>query len=57
MHNRGPDVINELLADKLLAIVDRIENFTDRQRRRGVLADEAEALLELGRNRIFEQNR
>src|SRR5256885_4994413 len=54
MYNRGPNVIDELLLDELLAIVDRIDNFTDRQRRRGVLADKAQAFLKLRGNRVFE---
>src|SRR6266852_2174751 len=54
MHNRGPDVVNELLLDELLAIVDRIEDFADRYRRGGVPADEAQTFLQLSRNRIFQ---
>ncbi len=41
MHNRGPNVVNELLLDELLAIVNRVENFTHRQRSSSVLPDEA----------------
>src|SRR6266436_1594259 len=54
MHNRRPDIVNELLLDELLAIVDRIEDFADRYRRSGVPADEAQTFLQLSRNRIFE---
>ena len=54
VYNRGPNVIDELLLDELLAIVDRIEDFPNSQRRRGVLADEAKAFLQLCRNRVFE---
>ena len=54
MHHGGPDVINELFLDELLAIINGIEDFTDGQRCRGVLPDEAEAFLHLRRNRIFE---
>src|SRR5260370_3293818 len=54
MHNRRPDVVDELLLNELLAIVDRIENLADRYWRSGVLADEAQTFLQLGRNRIFE---
>src|SRR5260370_24310706 len=41
MHNRGPDVVNELLLYGLLSIVDRIEDFADRYRRSGLPAEEA----------------
>ena len=54
MHNCDPDVINELLLNKLLAIVDRIEDLADRDRRSGVLANEAQTFLQLRRNRVFE---
>ena len=45
VHHRRPDVVDELLLDQLLAVVDRVEDLADRERRRRVLADEAEAFL------------
>ena len=54
MHNRGPDVINELFLDELLTIVDRVEDLADRDRRSGVPADEAQTLLQFGGNGIFK---
>src|ERR1700676_1226060 len=54
MHNRGPNVINELLLDELLAIVNRVENFTHRQRSSSVLPNQTKTFLQLRRNRIFE---
>jgi hypothetical protein len=54
MHNRGPDVIDELLLDQLLAIENGIENFADGERRGGVLTDETKTFLQLRRNRIFK---
>ena len=54
MHDRGSNVVDELLLNQQLAIVNRVENLTHRQGNRGVLADKAKALLQLRRNGIFE---
>ena len=54
VHDRGADVVDELLLDQLLAVVDRVEHLADRERRRRVLADQPEALLVLGRRRVLQ---
>src|SRR5882724_2457366 len=54
MHHSSPDVVDELFLDKLLAIVNGIEDFTHGQRRGGVLTNQAEAFLQLCRNWILE---
>ena len=54
VHNGGPNVIDQLLLDKLLAIINGVEYFADGQWRSGVLADKPEALLQLRGNRILE---
>src|ERR1700730_2135028 len=54
MHDRRPDVVNELFLDELMAIVNGIEDFTYGERRSGVLTNKTEALLQLGRCWIFE---
>ncbi len=38
---------------RLVAIIDAVEDFADGNRRRRVLPDRAESLLELGRDRVF----
>lgn len=53
VHDGGADIVDQLFLDQLLAIVDAVEHFTDRERRGGVLADDPEALLQFGRRRIF----
>ena len=53
VHDRRPDVVDQLLADQLLAVVNRREHLAHRQRRRRVLPDQAEALLQLGRDRVL----
>ena len=53
VHDRRADVVDELLLDELLAVVDAVEDLADRDRRRGVLADQAEALLQLGGHRVL----
>ena len=42
-HGRA-DIVDQLLLDQLLAVPDRVEDLADRERRRGVLADQAESL-------------
>src|SRR5258708_32388410 len=54
VHNGGPNVIDQLLLDKLLAIINGVEYFADGQWRSGVLTDKPEALLQLRGNRILE---
>ena len=53
VHDRRADVVDQLLADQLLAVVDRREHLADRERRRRVLPDQPEALLQLGRHRVL----
>ena len=53
MHHGRADIVDQLLLDQLLAVPDRIEHFADGQRRRGVLADQAEAGLVFRRHRIL----
>jgi hypothetical protein len=43
VHDRRADVVDQLLADQLLAVVNRREHLAHRQRRGRVLADQAEA--------------
>src|SRR5713226_5687180 len=54
VHNGGPNVIDQLLLDKLLAIMNGVEDFTHGERCGGVLTDEAEASLQLCGNGILE---
>src|SRR5260370_38748142 len=55
VHDCGPDVIDELLLNELMAIVDRVEDFADRDGRRRVLPDQSERFLGLGFRWILEQ--
>ena len=48
------DVVDQLLCDQLLAVPDRIEDLADRDRGGGVLTDDPEGFLVLGRRRILE---
>src|SRR5207244_11478473 len=54
MHDRRANVIDQLLANQLLAIKDGVEDFADRKRRYRMLANQAKALLHLCRHGIFE---
>ena len=54
VHDGHADVVDQLLFDQLRAVVDRVEHFADRDRRRRVLADGAERRLVLRRDRILE---
>ena len=54
MNHRRTDVVDELFLDELLAVVNRIEDLTHGERRRGVLADDPEALLQLCRHGILQ---
>lgn len=53
MGDRGADIIDELFFNKLLAVPDAVEDFTDGNRGHRVLTDQSETLLVLGRRRIF----
>ena len=53
VHDGRADVVDQLVLDQVLAVPDRVEHLADRQRRRGVLADQAERLLVLGRRRVL----
>ena len=53
VRDRRPDVVDQLLLDQRVAIVDRVEDLSNRDRRRRVLPDDAKRPLDLGRNRIF----
>ena len=48
------EVINELLAYELFRIPDGVEYLAHSKRRGSVLADEAKAILQLRRNRVFQ---
>ena len=54
MHHRCPDVINQLLLNELLAVINRVEHLAHRNRRRRVLPDQPETLLQLRRSRILQ---
>src|SRR5215467_4701434 len=54
MHDRGTNVVDELLLNQLLAIEDRIENLAYRKRCRSVTADQTKTLLHLRRSGVFE---
>ncbi len=53
VHDRGAHVVDELLGDQLLHVPDRGEHLAGRDRRGGVLPDQAERVLVLGRRRIL----
>ena len=54
VNDRVPDVIDQLLLDEQLAVENRVEYLADGDGCGGVLADQAEALLELGRRGVFD---
>ena len=54
VNHGGADVVDQLLLNELAAVVNRIEHLADGERCRRVLADQPEALLVLGRSRVFE---
>ena len=51
--DRGANEVDQLLGDQGLAVVDRIENFANRNRRHRVLADQPEAFLVLRRRWVL----
>ena len=53
MGNGGANVVDKLLFNQLFAIPDAVKDFPHRNRRDGVLADQAEARLVFSRRRIF----
>jgi hypothetical protein len=52
--HRGADVVDELVLDQVLAVPDGVEHLAHGQRRGGVLADQAEGLLVLGRRGVLD---
>ena len=52
--HRGADVVDQLVLDQLLAVPDRVEHLADRDRRHGMLADQPERFLVLGRRRVLD---
>src|SRR5580658_2133933 len=53
--NRGhANVVDQLLGDECSGVPDSVEDFADRERRGGVLANDAKAFLELGGDGVFE---
>src|SRR5215469_10586297 len=54
MHNGGADVIDQLFFDQLLAIENGVKHLSHGKGRRGVLANQAKALLEFRRGGVFE---
>ena len=53
VHDRRADIVDQLFLDELLAVPDRVEHLADGERRHGVLADQAEIRLVLGRRRVL----
>ncbi len=51
--DRHADIVDQLVLDQVLAVPQRIEDFTDSQRRRRMLTDQLERLLILGRRGVF----
>ena len=54
MRYGGPYIVDELFGYQRLIIPDRIENLTDRQRRRRMLSNQSERFLILGRSDVFQ---
>ena len=54
MNHADTEIINELFGDQSVGVPNSVEDLADRQRRGRVLADDAEACLKLGGNRVFE---
>jgi hypothetical protein len=54
MNHGRPDVIDQLFLDQLLAIINAVKHFADRQRCGGVLSDNPKALLQFGGNGILQ---
>ena len=52
--DRRPDIVDELLLNELLAVENGIEHLAHRNRRRRMLANQAEPRLQFRRRRIFE---
>ena len=50
----GPDVVDQLFLDEGLVVPHGVEDLADRQRGGGVLADQAQRLLVLGRGAVLE---
>jgi hypothetical protein len=54
MHDAHAQIVDELLAEQLLAVPDRVEHLPDGERRDRVPADDAQVGLELGRDRVLQ---
>ena len=54
MHDRRADEVDQVLLDEMLAIPDGVEDLADRQRRHGVMPDQLERVLILGRRRVLQ---
>src|SRR5881396_3888951 len=54
MNDRRADVVDQLLADQILAVPDRVEDLADGEWSRRVLPDEPERLLVLGGCGVLE---
>src|SRR2546426_9459966 len=54
VNDRCTDVVDQLLADQILAVPDRVEDLADGERSRRVLPDEPERLLVLGGGGVLE---
>ncbi|MNJ67154.1 hypothetical protein D3C77_632980 [compost metagenome] len=53
VHHGGPDVVDQLVLHQVLAVPDGVEDLAHGQRRGGVLPDQAEGVLVLGRRGVF----
>ena len=53
-YDRGANIVDQLVLDQILGIPDAVEYFPHGQRRNGVLADQLERFLILGRRHVFK---
>ena len=54
VRDRRPDVVDQLLLQQFPVVPDRVEHLADRERRRGVFADQPERGLVLGRGHVLQ---
>ena len=54
VHDRRADIVDQLFADQLLAVPDRIKDLAHGERRRRVLSNQTERFLTLGRRRVLD---
>src|SRR5260370_31577581 len=54
MHHGCTNVVDKLFLNQLLAIINAVENLSDRQWSCRVLADNTETFLEFGGRRVFQ---